>query len=203
MKRWVLLGLLVGGPAFADPAETLCATNPAFSPDIMLRVVQTQLEGEHDPSLEADTPENIARKASAQGIAECAEEVRRDPSISPALSSLTGPDVQVGWDAYNTTCAEHKTSRGACITAEVASDKALKRMVAKNEPPGAKTIVQTCNLVMQPDPALSEWRECVDQALAVHASEGAAKRCKLSATWHVAKTGAEAGAIIAGCLRGG
>jgi len=203
MKFLVFLGLLASGAAWADPADTLCAGNPAFSPDIMLRIVQAELQGDHDPGLDADTPENIAKQASAQGISECAAEVRRDPSIAAALGALTGPDLQVGWDAYNTACADHKASRGACITAEVASDKALKRMVAKNEPPGAKTIVQTCELVMQSDPGMAEWRACVDQGLAVHPSESTAKRCKLAATWHVAKTGAEAGAIVAACLQRG
>ncbi len=48
MKRLVLLFLLVGGPALADPAETLCRTNPALSPDVMLRVVQALLEMEEE-----------------------------------------------------------------------------------------------------------------------------------------------------------
>jgi len=203
MRRLILLGLVMAGPAFADQAEMLCATNPAFSPEVMLSVVKSQLEGDHDPALDADTPENIAKQATVQGITECANEVRHDPSIAAALGGLQGGDLQVGWDAYNTACADHKTSRGACITAEIASDKALKHMVASNQPPGAKALVQTCALVMQTDPGLAEWRACVDQALAVHATDSAAKRCKISATWHVAKTGAEAGAVIAACLKGG
>ncbi len=203
MKSWVLLGLLAAGPAWADSAQTLCTGNPAFAPDVMLRVVQVQLQGDHDPSLDADTPEHIANQASTQGIAECAAEVRTDPSIATALGGLKGPDLQAGWDAYNTACADHKGSRGACISAEVASDRALKQMVKTDEPSGAKTLVQACELVMKAEPGLSEWRLCVDTALAVHASDSTAKRCKLAATWHVATSGAEAGGIIANCLRGG
>ncbi len=203
MKRLCLLILLTAGPAWAESAEALCATNPAFAPDVMLRVVQLQLQGDHDPALDADTPEHIASQASTQGISECAAEVRSDPSIAAALDGLTGPDLQAGWDAYNTACADHKASRGACIDAEVKSDKALKRMVATNQPEGAKTLVQACELVMKAEPGLAEWRQCVDEALEIHASESAAKRCKLSATWHVARTGAEAGGILATCLKGG
>ncbi len=203
MKRFFLLGLLFATPALGDDADRLCAGNPAYSPDVMLKIVQAQLQGDHDPSLDADTPENIAKQAVAQGIAECATALRKDPSIAPALRSLTGADLQVGWDAYNTACADHSASRGACITAEVQSDKALKRMAATDEPSGARAIVQTCELVMQTDPPLAEWRQCVDQGLAVHASGSVAAKCKLSATWHVAKTGAEAARIVAACLRGG
>jgi hypothetical protein len=203
MRYLILLGLLWSAPALADSAEVLCDSNPAFSTDVMLRVVLTQLQGEHDASLDADTPENIAKQARTQGIAECSAEVRRDPSIATALTGLSGADLEAGWDAFNTACASHTASRGACISAEISSNKALKQMVATDRPDGAKTLVQACELVMQPDPGLAEWRECVDQALAVHASSGAAKRCKLSATWHVAKTGAEAGALLSACLRGG
>jgi hypothetical protein len=203
MKFLVLLAVLVAGPAWADEAETLCASTPAFAPDVMLRVVEVELQGNHDPSLDADTPEHIASQARMQGVAECAGEVRSDPSIAPALAGMTGADLQAGWDAYNTACADRKVSRGACITAEVGADKALKHMVKTNEPPGAKTLVQACQLVMKGPPGLSDWRLCVDTALAVHASEGTAKTCKLAATWHVAASGAEAGGILAACLKGG
>jgi hypothetical protein len=203
MRILVLLVLLAAGPAWADSAETLCARDPAFSPDVMLRVVQVELQGDHDPSLDNDTPEHIASQASAQGIAECAAEVRNDPSIATALGSMQGADLQAGWDAYNTACADRKVSRGSCISAEVDAGKALARMVKEDEPAGAKTLVQTCELVMKADRGNSEWRQCVDLGLAVHASESAAKRCKLSATWHVAGSGAEAGGIIASCLKGG
>ncbi len=203
MRVVFLLCLLLSTRALADPAESLCAQNPAYSLSIMLKIVQSQLEGDHDPGLDADTPENIAKQAQAQGIAECAAEVRRDPSIPAAFAGLSGADQPVAWDAYNTTCADHRASRGACISSEVQSDKALKKMIATDKPEAAKVLVQTCELVLQTDPALAEWRACVDEGLALHPSESAAKRCKLSATWHVAKTGVEAGAIIVACLRGG
>jgi hypothetical protein len=202
MKYLILLALFAT-PALADPAETLCATNPAFSPRVMQAVVEAQLQQDHDPALDADTPEKLAEQASAQGISECAAEIRTDPSIAAALHGLDSADLQVGWDAYNTACMDHKASRGACISGEIAAARALKHMTATNSPPGAKTLVQACELVMQSDPAMAEWRQCVDQALAVHASDAAAKRCKLSANWHVAKTGAQAGETLAACLRGG
>ncbi len=138
----VLANVLACEGALADPAESLCAQNPAFSLSIMLKIVQAELEVDHDPALDADTPENIARQAQTQGIAECAAEVRGDPSITAAFGGLSAADQPVAWDAYNTTCADHKASRGACITAEVQSDKALKRMVATDKPEGAKALVQ-------------------------------------------------------------
>ncbi len=201
MRYLILLGLLYAAPALAGEAETLCAKNPAYATRIMLAIVSEQLARDHDPALDADTPEVLAEKASAQGIAECAAEMRADPSIVAALSNLPAADQSVGWDAYNTACSDHRASKGQCITAEVGADHALKHMMATNSPPGAKALVQTCALVMQTDPAMAEWRQCVDQALAVHASEDAAKRCKLSANWHVAKTGSEAGSVLAQCLR--
>ena len=127
--------------------------------------------------------------------------MRADPSIAAALSGLAEADQSVAWDAYNTACADHHASRGQCITAEVGAARALKHMMATNTPPGVRTIVQACALVMQTDPAMAEWRSCVDQALAVHASEDAAERCKLSASWHMARTGEQAGQVIAACLR--
>jgi hypothetical protein len=184
MKNLVLLLLLAAGPALADPAETLCATNPAFSPDVMLKVVLVQLQGEHDPALDADTPEHIANQAVTQGVGECADEVRSDPSITTALNGLAGPDLTAGWDAFNTACADHKESRGACISAEVGAGKALKDMTAHDRPAGAKTLVQTCELVMKATPGLAEWRECVDQGLAVPRRvprDGA--RCRRHGMW--------------------
>ena len=201
MRYLLLLGMLCTSSALAGEAETLCAKNPAYAPRIMLAIVREQLARDHDPELDADTPEALAEKASAQGIAECAAEMRADPSIVPALANLSEADQSVGWDAYNTACSDHHASKGQCITAEVTADQALKHMMATNSPPGAKALVQACALVMQTDPAIAEWRQCVDQALAVHASEDAAKRCKLSANWHVAKTGSQAGAVLAQCLR--
>ncbi len=201
MRLIVLLGMLFAVPALAGPAETLCAGNPAFSYKVMLAVVQSQLEHDHDPALDADTPEKLADQAVAQGIAECAADIRADPSIAAAFSGLGTTDREVAWDAYNTACADHKASRGACITAEVGASRALKHMMAANTPPGAKSLVQTCELVMQSDPSMAEWRQCVDMALSVHANEETAKRCKVSANWHTAKTGAQAGQSIAACLR--
>ncbi len=203
MRILVLLVLLAAGPAWAETAESLCSSNPAFSPDVMLRVVQVELQGDHDPALDADTPEHIASQASTQGISECASEMRNDPSIAGALGALKGADLEAGWDAYNTACADRKVSRGACISAEVDAGKALKQMTKDDEPTGAKSLVQTCQLVMKADRGNSEWKQCVDMGLAAHASGSAARRCKLSATWHVAGSGAEAGGIIANCLRGG
>ena len=201
MRYLILLGLLGASPALAGEAETLCARNPAFSNAIMLAIVREQLARDHDPALDTDTPEKLAQQATAQGIAECAAEVRADPSIAVALTGLADGDQSVAWDAYNTACADHHASRGQCITAEVGAARALKHMMATNTPPGVKTLVQACALVMQTDPAMAEWRSCVDQSLAVHASEDAAKRCKLSASWHTARTGEEAGRVIAACLR--
>jgi D-alanyl-D-alanine carboxypeptidase len=203
MKILVFLVLLAAGPAWAETADSLCSSNPAFAPDVMLRVVQVELQGDHDPSLDADTPEHIASQASTQGIAECAAEVRTDPSIASALGAMKGADLQAGWDAYNTVCTDKRVSRGACISAEVNAGKALKQMTKDDEPAGAKTLVQTCTLVMKADRGNAEWKQCVDMGLAVRASGSAAKRCKMSATWHVAETGAQAGEIIANCLRGG
>jgi hypothetical protein len=194
--------LLAATSAWADPAEELCAQNPAFAPALMEKIIRAQLETDHDPALDADTPDHVAQQASAQGIRECAADIRQDPSIAAAFTAAGPANAQVAWDAFNTACADHKTSRGACITAEVQSNLALKRMIATDQPDGAKALVQTCELVMQTDPPLADWRECVDQALAVHASGAAARHCKLAATWHVAKTGAEAGALVAACLRG-
>jgi hypothetical protein len=201
--RFLILGLLWVSPAFAGAAEDLCARNPAFSQSVMLAVVRAQLQRDHDPALDADTPEKLADDAVVQGINECAAEVRADPSIAAALGGLGAADASVGWDAYNTSCADRKVNRGACITAEVGSAGALKRMMATDNPKGAKTLVQACALVMVSDPAMAEWRQCVDLALAAHASAERAKQCKISVSWHVAKTGVEAGQVLARCLAGG
>ncbi len=200
MKYLVLLATVWAIPALAGEAETLCAGNPAYSSRVMLAVVQSQLRQDHDAALDAEPPETLANKAVAQGIAECAADMRADPTLSQAFAGLGRGDREVAWDAYNTACADHKGSRGACIAAEVGSARALKLMMKTNAPPGAASLVQTCELVMQTDPAMAEWRQCVDRALAVHASEAMAKRCKLSANWHVAKTGSEAGEVVAHCL---
>jgi hypothetical protein len=201
MKVLILLACLSATRALGSEAETLCASNPAFSSTVMLSVVQSQLAHDHDAALDADTPENLARQAAAQGIAECAADIRADPSIATAFAGVDGRDRETGWDAYNTACADRKTARGACITAEIGAYRALRHMMTTDTPPGAKALVQTCELVMQSDPAMAEWRACVDHALAVHASADAARRCKVSASWHVARTGAEAGQVVAECLR--
>jgi hypothetical protein len=202
MKYLLLLALVLSTPALADQAENLCATNPAYSPRVMLGIVQAQLEGDHDPSLDSESPEKLANQASAQGITECAAQVRSDPSIASALAGLKGADLQVAWDAYNTACSDRKGARGACMVAELQSARALKHMVATDQPAGVKTLVQACELMMTSDPAMAEWRQCVDEGLAVHAPAKAAARCKVSVTWHAAKTGAEAGRMLAACLKG-
>ena len=203
MKTPALALFLLATPALADEAANLCRSNPAYAQPVMLAVIREQLAHDHDAALDADTPEKLADQAVEQGVSECAADLRRDPTLTVALSGLTKEDSSVGWDAYNTACSDHKASKGACVQAEIASAKALKNLMAHGAAPGAKTLVQACQLVMAEDPAMVEWRTCVDEALAVHASISRAQQCKLSANWHVAKTGAEAGALLAACLRGG
>jgi hypothetical protein len=201
--RFMVCVLLLSGPAFADEAVELCSTNPAFSRGVMLEIVQEQLARDHDPALDADTPDKLADQAVAQGISECAAEMRADPSIPAAFAGLSGKDREVAWDAYNTACADHRSSKGACIQAEIGAADALKRMVSRNTPPGARSLVQTCQLVMKDDPAMVEWRICVDTALAVHASPAVVETCKVRVNYHVAKTGADAGRVVAACLKAG
>ena len=200
MLRTALALAVLATPALAGEAETICATNPAYSQSIMLTIVQSQLQRDHDPALDTDTPEHLATRAVAQGIAECAAEVRADPSIAPAFAGLDRHDLTVAWDAYNTACADHKASRGACVTAEVGAAKAIKHLMSAGSPPVARTLVQACELVLQPDPAMADWRQCVDVSLAAHPTPERAAQCKLSANWHAAKTGAEAGASLVSCL---
>ncbi len=201
MIRLAFALALLATPVLAGQAETICASNPAYSQTIMLTVVQSQLQRDHDPALDTDTPENLATRAVAQGIAECAADLRADPSLTPAFAGLDKHDLSVAWDAYNTACADHKASRGACVTAEVGASKALKHLMSAGSPAGAKTLVQACALVLQPDPAMADWRQCVDLSLALHPTPERAAQCKLAANWHSAKTGAEAGASLAPCLR--
>ena len=184
-----------------DPQSRLCATNPAFSLSIMQSIIEAQLQKDHDPSLDAASPEQLAQQALDQGIGECATALRRDPDLMAALSALKGGEVVIGWDAYNTACDDRSRTKGDCIRAEVGAAHALKHMMTTDQPPGAKTLVETCQLVLQTDPTMTAWRECVDLGLAAHASNADARRCKLSVTWHSAKTGAEAGAQVAQCLR--
>ena len=202
MKTLLALCLLAT-PALADEASNICRGNPAYSQSVMLAVIREQLEHDHDPGLDADTPEKLASQAVEQGVSECAADLRSDPVLETSLSGLSKDDSSIAWDAYNTACADHKTSKGVCVRAELGSAKALKRLMGKGAPPGSKTLVQACQLVLAEDPAMVEWRSCVDQALAVRPTQDRAQQCKLSANWHVAKTGAEAGALLVACLKGG
>jgi hypothetical protein len=202
----LLFGLLAASPpaqAADDAAATLCRTNPAYSVEVMGSVLNAQLAKDHDPALDAESPDQMAAEAVEQGVSDCATELRRDPRIFQTLVVLRGNDMQIGWDAFNTACDDRKVSKADCIKAEVGAVQALKRMVATDKPPGSAALVQTCELVLQSDPAMAEWRVCVDQSLAAHATPDAAKRCKTSVTWHVAKTGADAARVIGACLKGG
>jgi hypothetical protein len=205
MRYAVLIGILVlaGTPACRaqdDAATALCRTNPAYSIDVMRSVLEAQLQKDHDPALDAEPPAQMAAEAAEQGVKDCATDLRANTPIYQALSGLTASEQQVGWDAYNTACSDRSGSKADCIRAEVGAVRALKHMVATDQPPGAKTLVETCELVLQTDPAMSEWRECVDTALLVHADTGRVTQCKTSVAWHVAKTGAQAGAILKACL---
>ena len=200
MMRAAFALAVLATPALAGQAETISATNPAYSQSIMLGIVQTQLQRDHDPALDTDTPEHLATRAVAQGIAECAAELRADPSIAAAFAGLDRRDTTVAWDAYNTACADHKTSRGACISAEVGAARAIKHLMSAGSAPVARTLVQACELVLVADPAMADWRQCVDLSLASHPSAERAAQCKLSANWHAARTGAEAGALLGACL---
>jgi hypothetical protein len=205
LHPFLLLLPLLPGVAHAqaaDPQSLLCATNPAFTPALMESIIEAQLQKDHDPSLDAAPPEQLAQQAVRQGVDECAAALRHDPTLMAVLASLKGADIDTGWDAYNTTCDDRSPTKADCIRNEVTASRALKQMVKTDQPPGAKTLVQTCELVLQTNPAMTAWRECVDLGLAAHASNGDAKRCKLSVTWHMAKTGAEAGAAVAQCLKG-
>ena len=210
MKFWVgstLLLAIAAPPAACAAApltpETVCASNPAYSASVMLGIVQEELTKDHDASLDQEAPDKLAAEAATQGISDCAMEMRSDQATYQSIAGLTGPDLFVGWDAYNTSCADRKGTKGACIHAEVAAARALKHMATTNQPPGSKALVQTCELVMKTNPAMSEWRECVDHALAVHAPEPVAVKCKMSVSWHTAKTGMEAGRAVADCLKSG
>ena len=203
MKCALTIVLLFCQPAFAGEAENLCSGNPAYSQQVMLSIVRAQLGRDHDPALDADTPEKLAQQAVAQGIAECAAAVRAEPSIATVLEGLNAADESVAWDAFNTACGDRKASKGACIRAEVGAADALKRMVARNTPPGAKALALMCQLVMKDDPPMVEWRSCVDQGLAARAAPEVVERCKVRVNYHVAKTGAEAAGVITACLKAG
>ena len=185
----------------AQDAVTLCSTNPAYSIDVMRNVLAAQLQRDHDPALDAEPPDQMAAEAAQQGIKDCAADLQHNPAIFQALSGLSGSELPVGWDAYNTACADHGGSKGECIKAEIGSVRALKHMVATDQPPGAKSLVEACELVLQTDPPMAEWRSCVDTALAAHADPARDLQCKTTVAWHVAKTGAEAGQLLRSCLQ--
>jgi hypothetical protein len=205
IRRALLLSILVS-PAMAqpplDPVTQLCATNPAYSPSVMSAVLSAQLAKDHDEALDAEPPAQMAAEAAALGIKDCAADLNAHPDIVRALTGLSPVDEQVAWDAYNTTCSDRASSKADCIKAESGSAQALRHMAQTNQPPGAQPLVQACGLILTSGFAMAEWRLCVDQALAVHATPDKARQCKTSVNWHVAKTGAQAGAILAACLKG-
>jgi hypothetical protein len=204
IRRAALLTLLAT-PAFAqarlDPVTQLCATNPAYAPDVMRSVLDAQLAKDHDEALDAEPPAQMASEAAALGIKQCAADLNGHPAIAQALAGLAPVDEQVAWDAYNTTCSDRAASKSECMKAEVGAAQALRRMSRTNSPAGATALVQACQLILTNDFAMVEWRLCVDQGLAVHATPEKAKQCKTSVNWHVAKTGAQAGGILAACLK--
>lgn len=206
MIRRALLLILLASPAFAqaplDPVTALCATNPAYAPGVMSAVLNAQLAKDHDEALDAEPPAQMAAEASALGIKDCAADLNSHPAIVKSVAGLGMVDQQVAWDAYNTTCNDRANSKAECIKAEVGSAQALRHMAQTNEPAGATYLVQACQLVLTNDFAMAEWRTCVDQGLAVHATPEKAKQCKISVNWHIAKTGAQAGAVLAACLKG-
>ena len=185
------------------PEATLCRDNPAYSLTVMREVITEQLSRDHDPSLDNTPPDKLAAAAVEQGVADCVADMRRDVTLYNSIAGLSEQDRAPGWDAYNTACGDRHVSKGDCVRAEVASVQAIRRMVAHDTPKGARAIAETCDLVLQSNPPMADWRECVDLGLAAHASPEAAARCKLGVSWHTAKTGAEAGRIVGACLRGG
>ena len=194
-----LLGL--ARPAFAENAvATLCRTNPAYSLPVIQAILAAELQHDHDPALDAEPPDQMAQEAVEQGVKDCATALGSDPATVGVIAGLTGADQRVAWDAYNTSCADRHGSKADCVKAEVGSVRALKRMAARDEPPGSKALVEACELVLKPDPAMADWRECVDEALAAHADSGAANRCKTTVSWHVTSSGADAGHILTACL---
>ncbi len=205
MTRGILFFLLLAGAARAQSGDLMavCATNPAYAPDVMRSVLNAQLQKDHDDALDAEPPQQMANEAAALGIKECAADLAAHRDIGQALAGLAAVDEQVAWDAYNTTCNDHGATKAACMKAEVGSAQALRRMSKTNEPAGSRALVSACQLVLTSEFAMVDWRLCVDTALAVHATPARAAQCKTSVNWHVAKTGAEAGRIVAGCLKQG
>ena len=202
MIRSALFLLLLAGPAYAD-TMAICATNPAYAPDVMRSVLNAQLQKDHDEALDSEPPEQMANETTALAIKDCATDLTAHPAIADALVGLAAVDEQVAWDAYNTTCNDHGATKAACMKAEIGSAQALRRMSKTNDPPGARALVEACQLVLTSDFAMVEWRLCVDTGLAVHATPVRASACKTSVNWHAAKTGSQAGAILAACLRQG
>jgi hypothetical protein len=196
-----LVCLLAPGAARADDAAaTLCRSNPAYALNVIQGIVNAQLQRDHDPALDTEPPDQMAAGAVELGVKQCADTLRADNASQQALASYAGTDLQVAWDAFNTSCANHVGTRAACIRAEVASTQALRRMTLRDDPPGSKAMVEACELILKPDPAMADWRECVDRALATHAGRPAANRCKTSVAWHVTSSGADAGRELAACL---
>jgi hypothetical protein len=210
MTRLILLFLLLAGILHAQSASAqtaaamaICATNPAYAPDVLRSVLNAQLQKDHDEALDAEPPEQMASEAAQLGIKDCAADLTSHPAIGQALAGLAPVDEQVAWDAYNTTCNDHGATKAACMKAEVGSAQALRRMSRTNDPAGSRALVSACQLVLTSNFAMVEWRLCVDAGLAVHAAPARAAACKTSVNWHVAKTGAEAGKIVAACLKQG
>jgi hypothetical protein len=201
IRRVLVLSLLAGAAHAQDAVTRLCATNPAYGQDVMRSVLDAQLARDHDPALDTEPPDQMAAETAQLGIKQCAADLSTHPAIIQVFNRLQPIDLQVAWDAYNTTCDDHKTTKAECMRAEVDSAQALRRMAHTNNPPGATALVQACQLVMTSDLAMVEWRICVDKGLAVHATPAKAAQCKTSVNWHVAKTGEAAGNEVAACLR--
>ncbi len=195
-----LLGAVPAARA-QDAAAALCRGNPAYQLNVIAAIVQAQLQRDHDPALDAEPPDQMAASAVEQGVKDCADVLHKDPATLQAIGGYTYADQQIAWDAFNTSCSDHVASRAACIRAEVDSVHALKRMTAIDQPPGSRALVAACELVLKPDPAIAEWRACVDVALSAHADRAAADRCKTSVDWHVTTSGSDAGRALKACLQ--
>jgi hypothetical protein len=199
-----LASALAADPPAALPPDpelrTFCAGDPAFRPDAVRAVIGQELAREHDPALDDQTPEQILEGTISTGITECVRTLHRDPSIYAAIDLPDPIDRSIAWDAYNSACGDRVAARGACIVAEVAAQHALKRMSTRNVPPGARALVQACELVLVPQPPLAEWRECVDMGLANRAPPARAEACKLKLPWHTAHSGKEAGQLVQACI---
>src|ERR1700760_2460144 len=138
----VLPLVLAAAGARAESAQaTLCRGNPALSPSIMKSVVAQQMQRDHDPSLDDESPDKLADEAVEQGVEDCAKDLSADPILYGELLGLPAGDRPIAWDAYNSACANSPAgSKGNCVKAEVDSQQALRLMVALNRPPGARGI---------------------------------------------------------------